>query len=135
MTDPIQREIGKPKQDKDPNALKIASFRTKEGVWAEFCQKAEEQNLTATDVLKAAMDQFISGEYNPRVYATVSMSNVHHDVLEIVNTAIEQRVKDLTDTALQPITQAIEDLRSELSEISDKLQNSQKNINKKLVDK
>jgi len=50
---------------KDPNALKIASFRTKEGVWADFCSKADEQGLTATDVLKAAMVQFISGEYQP----------------------------------------------------------------------
>ena len=79
------------KPNKDPNALKISSFRTKEGVWAEFCNKAESIGLTATDVLKAAMEQFINGEYQP----TVGASTQHHDnvltcndVLEIVNTVI-----------------------------------------------
>ena len=92
---PLTRTIGKPKQDKDPNALKIASFRTKEGVWAEFSAKAESDGLTATDVLKAAMEQYLSGEYNPRVITGIS-THVRHtnngltrnDVLEIVNTVI-----------------------------------------------
>lgn len=83
----------KTKPAKDPNALKIASFRTKEGVWAEFSRKAEAQGLTATDVLKAAMEQFISGEYQ--------LSPQHHDsimtrddVLEIVNTVISTHTDD-----------------------------------------
>jgi DNA-binding protein Fis len=92
MTDDIQmRTIGKPKPDKDPNALKLASFRTKEGIWAEFCQKAESINLTATDVLKAAMDQFIAGEYDPRVYVPSRHNDsgmTRNDVIDIVNTAI-----------------------------------------------
>ena len=99
MTDDIQmRAIGKPKVEKDPNALKLASFRTKEGVWAEFCQKAESINLTATDVLKAAMDQFVNGEYDPRVYAP---SRHHHDgisrndVVDIVNSAIADSIAKL----------------------------------------
>jgi hypothetical protein len=98
MTDDIQmRAIGKPKVEKDPNALKLASFRTKEGVWAEFCQKAETMNLTATDVLKAAMDQFIAGEYDPRVY----VPSRHHDsgmtrndVLDIVNTSVNTAISE-----------------------------------------
>ncbi|WP_373546350.1 hypothetical protein [Chamaesiphon sp.] len=91
---PLTRTIGKPKQDKDPNALKIASFRTKEGVWAEFSAKAESDGLTATDVLKAAMDQYLSGEYDPRVIGistTARHTNnglTRNDVLEIVSTAI-----------------------------------------------
>jgi hypothetical protein len=125
-TDQPQRAIGKPKQDKDPNALKIASFRTKEGVWAEFCQKAEDQNLTATDVLKAAMDQFIAGEYNPRLYATIGMHHdalTRHDVLEIVNTAIDRQVKEATEIALVPISESITNLQSKVTEISDKIKN------------
>jgi hypothetical protein len=98
MTDDIQlRAIGKPKVEKDPNALKLASFRTKEGIWAEFCQKAETMNLTATDVLKAAMDQFIAGEYDPRVYVPSRHNDnilTRNDVLEIVNTAINTLSKD-----------------------------------------
>lgn len=96
---PLTRTIGKPKPDKDPNALKIASFRTKEGVWAEFSTKAESDGLTATDVLKAAMEQYLSGEYNPRVITGIS-TNVRHpnngltrdDVLEIVNTVISTAI-------------------------------------------
>jgi hypothetical protein len=125
-TDQPQRAIGKPKQDKDPNALKIASFRTREGVWAEFCQKAEEQDLTATDVLKAAMDQFIAGEYNPRVYAAISMHHdalTRHDVLEIVNTAIDRQVKDAIEIALVPICESVAILQSQVIEVSDKIKN------------
>ena len=85
---------GKP--TKDPNALKIASFRTKEGVWGEFCQKAESMGMTATDVIKAAMAEFIDGSYNPvGIHTAVSTDNVHHDnaltrndILEIVSTVI-----------------------------------------------
>jgi hypothetical protein len=102
MTDNSQtltRTIGKPKADKDPNALKIASFRTKEGIWAAFSAKAEEDGLTATDVLKAAMEQYINGEYNPRVITPISTMSRHtnsdltrNDVLEIVNTAISTAI-------------------------------------------
>lgn len=53
------------KSARDPNALKIASFRTKEGVWADFSAKAESIGLTATDVLKTAMGGFLNGSYNP----------------------------------------------------------------------
>jgi hypothetical protein len=70
------------KQYKDPSALKIASFRTKEGVWAEFCDKAESVNLTATDVLKMAMAEFIDGRYVPNVgKLLVRHDNRNDDVL------------------------------------------------------
>lgn len=113
---PLTRTIGKPKKDKDPNALKIASFRTKEGVWAEFSQKAESDGLTATDVLKAAMEQYLSGEYNPRVITDISTAVRHtnngltrDDVLEIVNTAIDTaintgRVRDEVSTAISTLS-------------------------------
>ena len=99
---PLTRTIGKSKQDKDPNALKIASFRTKEGVWAEFSSKAESDGLTATDVLKAAMEQYINGEYNPRIMTGINTTVRHADngmtrdeVLDIVNTAISTVVSTL----------------------------------------
>jgi hypothetical protein len=113
------------KQAKDPNALKIASFRTKEGVWAEFCQKAESIGLTATDVIKASMEQFISGDYNPRsIHTTVSTNVVHHDsvltchdVLGIVNTAVNTlsllnhddvmtRINDAIDNRVLPLIES-----------------------------
>jgi hypothetical protein len=113
---PLTRTIGKPKPDKEPNALKIASFRTKEGVWAEFSTKAESDGLTATDVLKAAMEQYISGEYNPRVITGISTTVRHtnngltrDDVLEIVSTAISTaintgRIRDEVSTAISTLS-------------------------------
>lgn len=110
---PLTRTIGKPKPDKDPNALKIASFRTKEGVWAEFSIKAESDGLTATDVLKAAMEQYLSGEYNPRVITGISTPVRHtnngltrNDVLEIVNTAISTAIstEQLNDSIMTAIS-------------------------------
>ena len=90
------------KLSKDPNALKIASFRTKEGVWAEFCQKAESIGLTATDVIKAAMEQFINGTYSPMnihtAVSTLSLSN-HDDVMTRIDTAIDNRVLPLIESA------------------------------------
>lgn len=87
------------KPAKDPNALKIASFRTKEGVWAEFCQKAELIGLTATDVIKAAMEQFIAGEYTPSSVKTLVRHDNHTDnvltrdeIVDIVNTAINTAI-------------------------------------------
>ena len=104
------------KLSKDPNALKIASFRTKEGVWAEFCQKAESIGLTATDVIKAAMEQFINGTYSPlNIHTAVSTNTAHHDnvlthddVLEIVNTAVSTLSLSNHDDVMTRIDTAID---------------------------
>ena len=115
--------VGKPA--KDPNALKIASFRTKEGVWTEFCQKAESIGLTATDVIKAAMEQFINGNYSPySIRTAVSTNDAHHDsvlthndVMEIVNTAVNTlslpnhddvmtRINDAIDSRVLPLIES-----------------------------
>jgi hypothetical protein len=110
---------------KDPNALKIASFRTKEGVWANFCQKAESIGLTATDVIKAAMEQFINGDYSPySIHTAVSTNTVHHDnvithsdVLEIVNTAVSTlpntiAVEELVKTKTEPLADLLAELET-----------------------
>ena len=119
MTEDNQmRLLGKPKQDKDPNALKLASFRTKEGVWAEFCQKADSINLTATDVLKAAMDQFISGEYDPRAYAPSRRNDDglnHHDVKIIVDQAISEALAKLDllgNETIAPLAESLSELEA-----------------------
>ena len=137
MTDIVTDVItsSKPKRDKDPNALKIASFRTKEGVWAEFCSKAQSIGWTATDVIKAAMEQFISGEYQP----TDGVPAQHHDnvltrddVLEIVNTVIntlsiqtDENIHTIVithiNTAIDRLTEVVADTRSELVGIREEL--------------
>jgi hypothetical protein len=121
MTEDIQtRNIGKPKADKDPNALKLASFRTKEGIWAEFCQKAESINLTATDVLKAAMDQFIAGEYDPRVYVPSRHNDnglTREDVMTLINTAINtspdtSEIEQLVKAQIEPLADLLTELET-----------------------
>lgn len=114
--------------DKDPNALKIASFRTKEGVWSEFCNKAESIGWTATDVLKAAMEQFIAGEFQPTVGTSARHHDsvlTRHDVLEIVNTAImtlsiptEESIHTLVNTA---ISTTVVRLTEQLAEVKEEL--------------
>lgn len=138
MTDDTQmRAIGKPKVEKDPNALKLASFRTKEGIWAEFCQKAESINLTATDVLKAAMDQFISGEYDPRIYVPSRRNDDglnHHDVKNIVDQAISEALAKLSllnNEAIAPLTESLAELEAythgQLKTIREELQQAVNN--------
>ena len=115
---------------KDPNALKIASFRTKEGVWAEFSRKAESLGLTATDVLKTAMEQFINGTYSPYdIHTAVSTNTAHHDnvltrddVMTIVNTAVstlslsnhddDKALEELVKINIKPLTDRLEELET-----------------------
>jgi antitoxin component of RelBE/YafQ-DinJ toxin-antitoxin module len=74
----------------DRDKLKIASFRTKEGVWADFTAAANKRGLTATDVIKACMEQFTSGEYIPIVNTTVNTQS----------TITREEIQDLIDTAI-----------------------------------
>ena len=74
----------------DRDKLKIASFRTKEGVWADFTAAANKRGLTATDVIKACMEQFTSGEYIPIVNTTVNTQP----------TITREEIQDLIDTAI-----------------------------------
>jgi hypothetical protein len=80
----------------DREKLKIASFRTKEGVWADFIAAAAKVDLTGTDVLRAAMDDFMTGEYMPRVKAgihtTISTpSMTKQEIQALIDAALEQR--------------------------------------------
>jgi hypothetical protein len=68
-----------PPQDRDK--LKIASFRTTEGEWFDFAQLAEMNGLTATDVLKGAMQLFLDRRLdlpgNDYVSATIASDTAH----------------------------------------------------------
>ena len=100
----------------DRDKLKIASFRTKESVWADFTAAANSIGLTATDVIKAAMEQFIAGEYIPSINTSVGTTvstepNITRDeIQELINTAVSMAVSTSAGTAINtPIsTGAIE---------------------------
>lgn len=78
----------------DRDKLKIASFRTKEGVWADFTAAANKRGLTATDVIKACMEQFTSGEYIPIVNTTVNTQPTitREEIQELIDTAISTAI-------------------------------------------
>jgi antitoxin component of RelBE/YafQ-DinJ toxin-antitoxin module len=88
----------------DRDKLKIASFRTKEGVWADFTAAANRVGLTATDVIKAAMEQFIAGEYIPSIrtgiHTTVStpVDITRDEIQELIDTAVSTAVSMAIDT-------------------------------------
>jgi antitoxin component of RelBE/YafQ-DinJ toxin-antitoxin module len=91
---------------KSRDTVKIASFRTKEGTWEDFSNAAAANGLTATDVLRACMQQYIAGDYNPfnrRItrtsVSTRTKSNLPitgEEVREIVNTAIREAINTLS---------------------------------------
>lgn len=90
----------------DRDKLKIASFRTKEGVWADFTLAANKIGLTATDVIKAAMEQFIAGEYIPSINTSVSTTvstepNITRDeIQQLIDTAVSTAVSTAIDTSI-----------------------------------
>ena len=99
------------------NKLKIASFRTTDGAWAEFTAAARAIGLTATDVLKAAMEQFVNGEYSPSVNTGIgtgvstSPNISREEIQQLIDTAVSTAVSmqprhdDMgTDMGMQMIT-------------------------------
>jgi hypothetical protein len=96
---------------KDRNALKIASFRTKEGDWADFCAAAANNNLTATDVLKAAMEQYTAGEYVPLM--NTGMTNSFRASSNITR----EEIQELIGTALSALSIELDELRAEVNSL------------------
>jgi hypothetical protein len=78
--------------EEEYNTVKIASFRITKGLWAEFCTKAEGQRLTATDVLKVAIERFLNGEFDMSTHGGTavfpSQLPPQADIQELVNTAV-----------------------------------------------
>ncbi len=142
----------------DRDKLKIASFRTKEGVWADFTAEANKRGLTATDILKIAMEQFINGEYTPTINTGVHTlvrtqpSITRDEIQELIDTAVStaistetiaanimtvistlslltnQDVSTAINTALVPLTDEI----SEVAEFSRNLQGEIAKVKKSL---
>ncbi len=85
--------------DTEEDSLKIASFRTTRKTWARFCATSEKLGLTATDVIRSAMEQLETGEFVP----TTSSGNALH------TTKVGQLTRDDVDTAIHTaISTAIE---------------------------
>ena len=137
----------------DRDKLKIASFRTKEGVWADFTAAANKLGLTATDVIKAAMEQFIAGEYLPSIntgtYTAVNTQSgiTRDEIQQLIDTAvstaintesIEASVMTIVNTlslrtdedVSTAINTALVPLRDEITEVAEFSRNLQGEIAK-----
>ena len=72
--------------------------------------------MTATDVIKAAMAEFIDGSYNPvGIHTAISTGNIYHDsvltrndILEIVNTAVSTLSLPNHDVVMTIVNTAID---------------------------
>jgi hypothetical protein len=98
------------KEPDDRNKLKIASFRTTDGDWFDFSQAAESNGLTATDVLKACMVEYLQGTYTPVINTPVSMR------LQAAQGVTADEVQALISTAIStaPVN---DDLRAEVDHL------------------
>jgi hypothetical protein len=95
-------------QPLDRDKVKIASFRITEGEWFDFTEAADRQNITATDVIKGAIQLFMDGLLelpNLNYVSTAINTSASVDDGEIqtlIDSAIEQAltpIKELLSTA------------------------------------
>ncbi len=98
----IITKLGNPPQQHDRNKLKIATFRTKEGLWSDFTAAANALGLTATDIIRVAMEQFVAGDYTPHIPTAVNKV-----VNTANNTAISTSINTDNDELAQRINTAI----------------------------
>lgn len=97
----------------DRNKQKIASFRINEGDWADFTAHAQKNGFTATDILKSAMAQYITGSFDP-VSTTVSTVRLDDRIQEIVDTALAPLQKEIDSFAV--LSDRLEGLLSPIQE-------------------
>lgn len=95
----------------DRQKSKIASFRVKESDWADFTAVAEQNGLTATDILKSAMAQYVVGTFDPN---TPSVSTKLSDKLVI----------DTVSTAIAPLQAEIDQLGALLATLQEQTLNA-----------
>jgi hypothetical protein len=98
--------------EEEYKTVKIASFRITKGLWTEFCDKAESQRLTATDVLKMAIERFLSGELDMSSYKgtpppQLSQVAPDEDVRSLVDTAVSKMCLPLV-ARIEAIEQRLE---------------------------
>jgi hypothetical protein len=92
----------------DRDKVKIASFRITEGEWFDFTEAADRQNITATDVIKGAIQLFMDGllELPDLNYVSTAINTSASvdggEIQTLIDSAIEQAltpIKELLSTA------------------------------------
>jgi hypothetical protein len=113
------------KEPDDRNKLKIASFRTTDGDWFDFSQAAESNGLTATDVLKACMVEYLQGTYTPVINTPVSMrlqaaqgnDDLRAEVEHLRECLAKMATTDYVERALEPVMLAIDTQSQDLAAV------------------
>jgi hypothetical protein len=120
----------------DRDKVKIASFRISEGEWFDFSEEADRQNVTATDVIKGAIRNFMAGDFvmpdpiepTPEPLALGIGTDIESLVSTLVNTAIGKlsilgidRVTEIArnevELALSPLSNDLMNLQAQLAEV------------------
>jgi hypothetical protein len=119
----------------DRDKVKIASFRISEGEWFDFSEEADRQNVTATDVIKGAIRNFMAGEFvmpepelTPEPLNIGIGTDIESLVSTLVNTAVGKlsilgidRVSEIArgevELGLTPLSDDLVSLQSQLAEV------------------
>jgi hypothetical protein len=114
----------------DRDKVKIASFRISEGEWFDFSEEADRQNVTATDVIKGAIRNFMAGDFvmpEPiKPAPETSTSGLGADIEGLVSTAVNTAIGKLSILGIDRVTEiARNEVELAVSPLSNDLLNLQ----------
>jgi hypothetical protein len=93
----------------DREKTKVASFRISEGEWFDFSEEADRQNVTATDVIKGAIRNFMAGDFVlPEPIEPIpeaSTSGLGADIESLVSTLVNTAVGKLSILGIDRVTE------------------------------
>jgi hypothetical protein len=95
----------------DRSKVKVASFRISEGEWFDFSEEADRQNVTATDVIKGAIRNFMAGDFvlpepiEPTPELSTSQIGSMADVERIVSTLVDTAMGRLSILGIDRVTE------------------------------
>jgi hypothetical protein len=105
----------------DRDKVKIASFRITEGEWFDFSQACEKEDLTATDILKGAIRNFLGGTFvMPPIIDPLPQPTADSDQWQELRAEIDQLRQCLRSCATQDYVVAqLEPLRASITSLSE----------------
>jgi hypothetical protein len=124
----------------DREKTKVASFRISEGEWFDFSEEADRQNVTATDVIKGAIRNFMAGDFvmpEPiELIPEASTFGVGADIEILVSTAVNTAIGKLSILGIDRVTEiARGEVELALSPLSNDLMNLQAQVTELTVNR
>jgi hypothetical protein len=117
----------------DRSKVKVASFRISEGEWFDFSEEADHQNVTATDVIKGAIRNFMAGYFvmPEPIEPTPEPSSIGigGDIESLVSTAVDTAMGKLSILGIDRVTEiAMNEVELAMSPLSNDLLNLQAQV-------